>query len=402
MDEAYLGFKTKEFSGLVGNMLLNNPWAGSYDATRVKPAAYQGADFSYALPNGQWTFEGADMIEYENRTSSAFTQSTLLTSYPSGATGLGSNIYVPPSQCSGSVCTGINTTGFFMGRASYSSPTTEANNLSGDAYLYAVSDIYNMWYGDLKYSWSHTAYTPFIAIQGGTEGNAGNSVVGKIDSQAIGTQIGATYKTKYGNILGTFGFDYIPWKTDTITLPKGVSCSSTTNTISVKGAGLNYFLPTNVPDCITNASGQTQIYYGGWASAYTDSYAADPLYTTSISQGMVDRRAGGTSYKIAGQFTSLNNKFVFVASDAWYQYGNNITQTLPIYSPYSSLTTNEWTLDGRYYFSKNEPGKLYKGLMIRYRYAQREIPDTYFASGATWLGGIPLFKYNRAQIEYDF
>jgi hypothetical protein len=40
--------------------------------------------------------------------------------------------------------------------------------------------------------------------------------------------------------------------------------------------------------------------------------------------------------------------------------------------------------------------------MLRYRYAQRAIPDTYFASGSTWLGGIPLFKYNRAQIEYDF
>ena len=117
---------------------------------------------------------------------------------------------------------------------------------------------------------------------------------------------------------------------------------------------------------------------------------------------MVDRRAAGTSYKVAGQFTSTNNKFVFIASDAWYQYGNNISQTLPIYASYSDLPTNEWTLDGRYYFSENKPNKLYKGLLLRYRYAQRTIPDTYFASGATWLGGIPLFKYNRAQIEYDF
>ena len=232
-----------------------------------------------------------------------------------------------------------------------------------DGYLYAVDDIYTMWYGDAKYTWSHTPFQPFIAIQGGTETNAGNSVVGKIDSQVIGTQIGATYKTKYGSILGTFGFDYIPWKTDTITLPTGVSCSSTTNTISAKGNGLNYFLPNQVPDCLTQSNGQTQIYYGGWASAYTDNYATDPLYTTSISQGMVDRRAAGTSYKIAGQFTSTNNKFVFIASDAWYQYGNNISQTLPIYGSYSDLPTNEWTLDGRYYFSENKPNKLYKGLM---------------------------------------
>jgi hypothetical protein len=397
-DEAYLGYKGGGLTGIVGNQLLNNPWAGSYDATRLKPAAYQGADFTYAgLPN--WTFEAADMIEYQNRTSSSFTQSTLLTSYPAGGGGLASNIFVP--GCFSTNCQGINTTGFFMGKVGYNSPSTEQNNLQANGYLYSVSDIVNMWYGNVQYTWSHAAFKPFVGLQGGWENNTGNSVVGKINSEVIGAQIGATYKSKLGSVLGTFGFDYIPWKTDTITLPAGVSCSSTTNTISAKGATLAYFLPNNVPDCLTTGT-QTQIYYGGWASPYTDNYATDPLYTTSISQGAVDRRAAGTSYKIAGQFTSANNKLVFVASDAWYQYGNNITTTLPQFGSYTALTTNEWDLDGRYYFSENKPNKLYKGLLIRYRYAQRTTPDTYFASGATWLGGIPLFKYNRAQVEYDF
>jgi hypothetical protein len=397
-DEAYLGFKANGFSGLVGNMLLNNPWAGSYDATRVKATAYQGADFTYTMTNGL-NFEAADMIEYENRTSSSFTQSTLLTSYPAGNPGLASNIFV--KNCFSTTCTGINTTGFFMGKVGYTSPATEQNSLTANGYLYSVSDIVNMWYGNAQYTWSKMAFQPFIGLQGGFENNTGSSVIGKINSQLIGVQVGATYKTKWGSILGTFGFDNIPWKTDTLTLPSGVSCSSTTNTISAKGATLPYFLPSNTPDCLTSGA-QTQVYYGGWASPYTDGYATDPLYTTQISQGMADRRAPGNSYKVAGTFTSTNNRFVFVASDGWYQYGNNITQSLAIYSPYTSLSTNEWNLDGRYYFSQNKPGKLYKGLMIRYRYAQREIPDTYFASGATWLGGIPLFKYNRAQIEYDF
>jgi hypothetical protein len=398
-DEAYLGFKSSNFSGLVGNMLLNNAWAGSYDATRVKPAAYQGADFTYTPASGGLNFEAADIIQYENRTSSVFGQSTLLTSYPAGGGGIASNIYVP--SCSGATCKGINTDGFFMGKIGFNSPATQQNSLSANGYLYNVSDIVNMWYGDLKYTWSHTAFTPYVALQGGLENNTGASVVGKINSQVIGVQVGATYKSKIGSVLGTFGFDSIPWKTDTVTLPKGVTCSGTTNTISARGASLNYFLPNQVPDCLTSGT-QTQIYYGGWASPYTDNYATDPLYTTSISQGMVDRRAAGNSYKVAGQFTSTNNKFVFIASDAWYQYGNNITQTLPQFGSYTSLSTNEWTLDGRYYFSQNKPGQLYKGLMLRYRYAQRAIPDTYFASGATWLGGIPLFKYNRAQVEYDF
>jgi len=402
-DEAYLGYKMDNFSAVIGDQLLNNPWAGSYDATRVKPAAYQGADFQYTLPKDGVTLEALDVIGYENRTSSTFSQSTLLTSYPSGSTGLGSNIYVP--GCVASACSGIATTGFFMGKIGYLTPATQsANNYSiaADGYLYAVSDINTMWWGDAKYTDTKSAYQPFLAIQGGFNTNAGTSVIGKIQSDVIGVQIGATYKTKFGSVLGTFGFDSIPWKTDTITLPKGVSCSTTTNTISAKGASLNYFLPTQVPDCQTLADGQTQVYYGGWASPYTDSYAADPLFTTSITQGVVDRRAAGNSFKVAGTFTSLNNRFVFVASDAWYQYGNNISQTLPQFGSYSNLSTNEWNLDGRYYFSQNKPGQLYKGLLIRYRYAQRTIPDTYFASGATWLGGIPLFKYNRAQLEYDF
>ena len=48
--------------------------------------------------------------------------------------------------------------------------------------------------------------------------------------------------------------------------------------------------------------------------------------------------------------------------------------------------------DGTYYFSKVRKGT-YKGLQFRYRYGNRT--QHAFTSN-------PDFKYNRAQLEYDF
>ncbi|MEO6835585.1 MAG: hypothetical protein ABI231_06730 [Candidatus Tumulicola sp.] len=92
----------------------------------------------------------------------------------------------------------------------------------------------------------------------------------KSDSQVIGARIGANV-TK--NILLTFGFDSLPWRSDTVTLPHGVTCSSATNQIAAKGATLAYFLPLvngGTAQCSNNADGTANVYYGGWASPYTD------------------------------------------------------------------------------------------------------------------------------------
>ena len=117
---------------------------------------------------------------------------------------------------------------------------------------------------------------------------------------------------------------------------------------------------------------------------------------------MADRRAPGTSWKLAATYTSTNKRSIFVASDGWYNYGNAL----------AAENTNEWTLDGQYHFSPVASGR-YKGLLLRYRYAQRSESNTFCgasdtscpagaAIGSSYLGGLPLFKYNRAQLEYDF
>jgi hypothetical protein len=375
--EAYLGFKGYDVAGKIGDQLFTSPWAASYDGARLKPAAYQGADVAYAFGDG-WTAEAADMIQFENRTSATFNSNTLLTSFPAGAGGMAANIYVPGGS-------GLRTGGFFYGKLGYA---PKGSNYAVNGYYYGVSSLLDIWWFDGKYTLDADRRKPFVALQGGFESNAGASDLGKIASSDIGIQMGASVMK---NVVLTLGFDAIPWRNDSIDLPPGVTCNNGTYQISTKGTTLAYFLPGNGGSsgqagvCFTNANGKTSIYYGGWASPYTDSYAADPFFTTQFSQGMADRRAPGTSWKAAATFTSNNKRFVFIASDGWYNYGNALI----------AQNSNEWNLDGQYRFSPMTTAR-YKGLLLRYRYAQRS------QSSTSLLGGLPLFKYNRAQLQYDF
>jgi len=398
--QAYLKYKDYGWNGTLGEQLLNatptttngqsSTWANSDRAdSRLKPPAYVGGDLGYTWPSGL-TVEGLDMLAYENRTSSAFTQQTLLTSYPAGNPGLPANIVVRGGN-------GINTDGFAMGRVGYLNPA--GTGFAGDAYYYGMYDLVSMWWFDGSYTLSGPM-KPWIALQGGWDQNAGRSFLGKINSQVFGAQIGF-YPWK--GLQFAAGYDQIPWKTDTVFLPKNVTCNNANHQITAAGATLGYFLPVNAAQCFTNPNGTTNVYYGGWASPYTDNYDADPLFTTSVSQGMVDRRAPGTSWKVGLQYTTPNTKWIFIATDAWYNYGNAL----------ASENTNIWVLDGRYRFSHMPASGPYHGLVLRDRFIDRTLSNTFCGASATncppgssigssFLGGLPLFKYNRAQLEYDF
>jgi hypothetical protein len=368
-------------------VLFTSPFANPADS-RVKPAAFQGGYLSYTTPS-YWTFEGADMWAFEPRTNSTFTSQTLLTSFPAGNNGMGSNIYVP-----GGV--GINSPGFGFGKVGYANP----NGLTVDGYYYGVGDLVNMWWGDAKYQFNNSHLQPYIALQGGTDMNAGLSYIGKVNSQAFGAQFGLN---PVHGLLFQAGYDQIPWKTDTVFLPKGVTCNNSNYQISAKGATLAYFLPLNAAQCFTNPNGTTDIYYGGWASPYTDNYDSDPFFTTSTTQGMVDRRAPGSSFKVALTWTSNNTKWFFRATDAWFNYGNAL----------GPENTNIWVLNGQYNFSHVPKTGVYHGLVLRDIYIYRSLSNTYCGAAATnclagssigssYFGGLPIFKNNRAELEYDF
>lgn len=368
--EAYLQYKDPSFYARVGDQVLNTPWAPSSDS-RLKPSSYRAADVSYQIDK-QWSIEATVATKFQDRVSSDFENSTLLTQNGAYADAPGvSNTGIPK----GGVATN---NGFWYGTAGY----TEGP-ITGNLYVYSFDQIANEFWADAKYSWK--AYgKPFIALQGGTEQSAGAKLVGKISSQVFGIQGGYT---PWAGVDLTVGADFIPVHQDTITLPLTATCSSK----DMISGTLLYFLPSGgTPNCKTSAPGvpgaTATIYYGGWASPYSDSYATDPLFTTSMTQGPVDRRSTGSSVKVAGTFYAYKKQVRLIVSHAWYAYGTDVVGVSP---------TQETDIDGTYFFSRVRPGP-YHGLSLRNRYGDR----TQSFTGA--YGGTPDFKYNRVQLEYDF
>lgn len=368
--EAYLQYKDANAFARLGDQVLNTPWANPSDS-RLKPVAFRAADVSYKIdPN--WTIEGVYANRFEDRVQSDFVDSTLLTqngSFPD-APGVGNT-----GIAAGHVAAN---NGFYYGRVGYAQGPIAAN-----LHYYAFDQIANALWFDGKYSW--TAYgKPFIAVQAGNEANTGASLIGKISSTLFGVQVGYS---PWSTVDLTVGADFIPVKSDTITLPLTASCGANDE---IKGT-LMYFLPSGgTPNCKTVSPGVpgavATIYYGGWASPYTDSYATDPLFNTSISQGMIDRRSPGSGVKVSGTFYTAQKQVRLIVSHAWYVYGNDAVGISP---------TQETDVDGTYFFSKVGKGA-YHGLSLRHRYAERT--QTFTAA----FGGLPDFKYNRTQLEYDF
>ena len=68
--EGYLGYKANGLYVKAGDQIFTSPWAGPSDS-RLKPAAFQGADVTFSGMK-DWTFEVADMWQYENRTANNF------------------------------------------------------------------------------------------------------------------------------------------------------------------------------------------------------------------------------------------------------------------------------------------------------------------------------------------
>ena len=343
-DEAYANYHTSGLDATVGDRVFNFLWMPASDS-RIKPSSYQGIDVNgKILP--QVTVGVSRIVAFEARTDSAFHRGTLLTSLPAGASG------IKIADTSGALHAYLN---------------VAAGPLGAHLENYSFYDIANLQYADANYKlFRQTKYAPYVAMQYVSEHQTGRAVLGTIANNTIGVQVGAAANKQ---LSFTFGFDTAP----THYYDRAV----TTAAAATKGT----FLPgggTTTSALI--APGVYRVAYGGIASPYSDSYASDPLYTTSISQGMADRRSAGTSFKLAATYLSTNKRLKAVASEAYYQYDNQLAQN----------RTFEDNVDVQYFLNPVRAG-VYKGLSIRERYANRSQPT------------VPNnFKYVRTQLEYDF
>ncbi len=362
--EAYLQYKNPLLFARLGNQVINTPWANASDS-RLKPVAFRGGDVSYKFDKNL-IGEAMYMDRFESRVDSDFLNSTLLTATKIADTpGAGSNLHIAPFSS-------IGTSGFGYGRLGYVN-----SGLTANLYYYAFSDIANAFWLDSKYGFAGPL-KPFLALQAGAEQNAGSSVIGKINSEAFGVQAGVS---PWRNVDLTLAYNYVPEKSNTIDLPAGVTCANET----IGGSAVfPYFLPSGgTPQCKNNPGGTTTVYYGGWASPYTDGYATDPFFTTSITQGLADRRSPGQGVKLAATVYMFERRIRFITSKAWYLYGNENA---------GLANTQEFDLDGTFFFNPLGKGP-YRGFSLRHRYAERT--QQMFTTN-------PDFKYNRTQLEYDF
>ncbi|HTV91261.1 MAG TPA: hypothetical protein VMG98_00945 [Verrucomicrobiae bacterium] len=361
--ESYLAYEAKDLSIKAGNQYFSSPWADTHFKLGLAPTAFQGVDALYT--RDAWTFEAAGITRFMSRTSSAFNRTNLLTG----------------------VADGVDTSGFTYGRVTYAPPDARFS-LSG--YAYNVDDMVALgWFSGIT-SLSAHGWQPFAGAQGGIEANAGASYLGIVRSSIAGLIVGAT-PTR--NITLSAAFDEIPWRRTTLALGKGASCDSAgpapTYQIENANATFPYLLPQGVAQCTNNGNGSTTLYYGGWASPYSDGYATDPMYTSPLLEGTVDRRSPGTSQALIGLYTSNDRRLTFTESYYWFDYSN----------PLATQATTEWDNVLAYYFSEVKSGR-YRGLLFRYGYVQQHKSNVAYAGGDGFLGGVPLTRYSRFQLEY--
>lgn len=345
LGELWLQYKTKQVLVKVGDQQLNYDWAPASDS-RLKPSLYEAADAQLILPP-RFTLGIDRAIAFEHRTSSQFQRRTLVTDAPAGNPGY-------PIR---------DTNGMLLAYVGYKYGT----QFTGSLNFYQWYDVATMFYATAKYFPSpKSPIKPFVAAQYVAENQTGAALLGKVQNTTVGMQLGASL-TK--NIDVAVGFDAMPGRIDVF----NGTCAQ---------AAAAYYLPGGgTPNCVKNANGTSQIYYGGIISPYTEAYATDPLFTTSISQGMVDRHTPGQSFKAATTFQTNNKRFKFVVSQAYYDYGSG-----------AGLNgTKEFNADGTYFFNKVPAAGAYHGFSLRHRYADRSQPNVPFD-----------FKYNRTQLEYDF
>ncbi|MGZ3543144.1 MAG: hypothetical protein ACXVAF_18490 [Vulcanimicrobiaceae bacterium] len=358
--EAYVLYKNAQLDVTAGDQLFSSPWAGPSDS-RIKAAYYQGFDAQYRFAR-DWTIGVSRMTQWENRTSSNFNKSNLIV--PLGSDG---SIVNP-------------TTGFLLLKTSY----THGSSFNAGLDYYQFYDIASLLWFETKLTWARTStLKPYIAIQFGSESNAGRSLAGKINSGVLGAEIGASLGP---NVDVTVGYDQLPWRSATVALPAGVECKNNVISGSAPTGGTGYWLPTGgTPNCVKAAAGTAIVYYGGIASPYTDSYSSSPLFTTSESQDMAERRSAGNSAALTVTIRSTNKQIRAI-----------VTRTLDNFTNGAGAETTWGTgIDVEYYFNKVGDGP-YRGLSLRNRWKQRTQTYTQL-----W-GGTPLFNYSRVQFEYNF
>lgn len=312
LGQTYLQYSKSSLLIRAGNQIINTPWISAAD-TRIIPATYQGLFTSYS-PWQDFTLTALRIYRFKSRTANNFTRSNLYN----------------PGNYGGTTAPGYDDTAT-PGALALGS-TYKKTNFTGDFWYYKFYDLANLLYANGKYQFNKDLnVTSFVAVQAVREWGDGDNLL----SPYLGGSANAD----------VFGF--------------------------MAGA---QFSQVNLSLAYNNEAQRNHSFkQGNILSPYTSGYSSDPLYTTSMLGGLVEK-SSGQAVKFSTDYLTINKTWKLSASYAKYF-------TTPQFA-----NSTEVDLDGSYQFN----GHL-KGLSLRDRIG--------ILNGIKATGRV---LQNRLMLQYQF
>lgn len=310
LGQSYLQYQSGSFLVRAGNQLISTPWINMEDS-RMIPDAFQGIYSTYT-PVTDLTLTAMRLTRFKNKTASSFSQT---------------NLFNPENGGSIAALNGVTTIGSAALGANY-----HHKNLSSQVWGYQFYDYAKLIYGDIEYTLAPSSdIKPILGLQAAHEWNDGNAVMkrlglGNINATAYGALVGVAA----GNAKMTLGYNKIPSRSN------------------------------------------TDYHHGNLVSPYTS--GSDPLYTTSMIDGLIEK-APGSAYKIGAEYYLYQRQILLKASYAKYNT-----------EPFAADTT-ETNFDAKYQIGSGK----FKDLSLRARLG--------ILNGNIAMGRL---VYTRLMLQYDF
>lgn len=301
-----------------GNQLMNTPWMGASDS-RMVPATYQGVFADFTLTKGL-DLVVAREFRWKSRTSSTFSATTLYNSNGlDGIYGGAANANVGTQTNTGTSLAGL---------------TYKNGGVSAEAWYYKFYGLTGAAYANGSYVFqTGSGVNPVIGAQYLHESNGANNLLASsVNNSTYGVMAGINFS--------------------------GDSLVASYNKVSTSAGDFKN---------------------GGIVSPYSAGYATDPLYTTSMTAGLVEKGVG-SAWKLAGTFFFVGKQLRLITSYARYNTQPNFANT------------NETDVDLTWFFS----GSL-QGFSVRNR-----LGIVHGLNGTFGAPNAGTFYFNRVMLEYDF
>jgi outer membrane porin, OprD family len=185
MGEAYLQWEGDNFKFTAGNQALDVPFASTYD-WRMAPQLFQGFAARYGDADNYVT--AFKMFRFKSYIDDSFAKRTTYNSDVDSFSTIGNE----------------ETNGFW-GVGGARKVTLDPVVLNGQAWYFTYQDYAKLAYVEGQISPSQGAWKPFLGAQYFHEDGDGRELLGNVDSQVYGLQLGV----KHNSMTLSLGYDYI-------------------------------------------------------------------------------------------------------------------------------------------------------------------------------------------------